>query len=210
MAECERRTSDKAKGEVRVNGGLVGHLLGLQALASRCYTDSKYLPGGPVPCTCPGMFNCPRRRMQRTMHTVATSRRPKVACPHAAEAQNGWERHITTQRPDSHRRRGLGAPEIKLGESRGDLAVAPRNGIREGYPLRALSCAVGLARRNWAYRHTVLVRGVVPHDWAHSIDLRCQLTSSLTAPAPWRRLKPAARTWRGQRRVGLGASDHIA
>ena len=108
---------------------------------------------------------------------------------------------------------GLGVSvslEIHQGESRGDLAVAPRNGIREGYPLRALSCAVGLARRNWAYRHTVLVRGVVPHDWAHSIDLPCQLTSSLTAPAPWRRLKPADRTWRGRRRVGLGASGHIA
>ena len=61
MVECERRTSDKAKGEVRVNGGLVKHLLELQSLASPCYTDSKYLPDGPVPCTCPGMFNCPRR-----------------------------------------------------------------------------------------------------------------------------------------------------
>ena len=69
MAECERRTSDKAKGEVRVNRGLVGHLLRRQTLTSRCYTDSRNLPDGPVPCTCSGMFNCPQRECsERCIH----------------------------------------------------------------------------------------------------------------------------------------------
>ncbi len=74
--ECERRTSDKAKGEVRVNRGLVGQLLELQPLPPPTDIQTAIAclrPDGPVPCTCSGVLERARRRMQRTTHTVVTS-----------------------------------------------------------------------------------------------------------------------------------------
>ena len=77
--------------------------------------------------------------------------------------------------------------EIHQGESRGDLAVSPRYGIRQGYRTRALASpwARGGKTCHIAFSHIQeRSRAAVPHDWDHLFGRCAPLTEPhCTSPA---------------------------
>ena len=170
---CDRRTSDNTKVEVRLNEGSktipppLIYGLDIHSNTVRCLAPAP----GRSNAVGGGCIVVARRdiQLQRPDGGRLVARVPSK---HRMAGKGISALCARTLTGDM----GLETPEIKLGESRGDLAVAPRNGMVEGYPPRGSSSPVGLGRRNSRQHIESRRKGMLPHDWAHSVALSRQLT----------------------------------